>query len=75
VKVSNPGYPEKEVYGIYLPGGGAIKQAASLIILNKEFQPEEFIFLNKNHKNLRYRITKQLHVTSFINHVEVVRSH
>jgi hypothetical protein len=75
VKVSNPGYPEKEVYGIYLPGGGVIKQAASLIILNKELQPEEFIFLNKNYKNLRYRITKQLHVTSFINHVEVVRSH
>jgi hypothetical protein len=75
VKVSNPGYPEKEVYGIYLPGGGAIKQAASLIILNKELQPEEFIFLNKNHKNLRYRITKQLHVTSFINHIEVVRSY
>ncbi len=75
VKVTNPGYPDNEVSAIYLPGGGAVKQSASLIFLNKGFKPEEFIFLNKNHKNMRYRLTKQLHITSFINHVEVVRSH
>lgn len=75
VKVSNPGYPDDEVQAIYLPGGEGVKQSASLIFLNKGFRPEEFIFLNKNHKSVRYRLTKQLQVTSFINHVEVVRSH
>jgi cyclic-di-GMP-binding protein len=75
VKVSNPGYPDDEAYAIYLPGEGVVKQAASLIFINKEFRPEEFIFLNKNLKNVRYRQTKQLHLTTFINHVEVVRSH
>jgi hypothetical protein len=75
VKVSNPGYPDIEVTAIYLPGGEAAKQPSSLIFMNKSFQPSEFIFIHKNHRNVRYRLTKQLHLTSFINHVEVVRSH
>jgi hypothetical protein len=75
VKVSNPGYPDKEVYAIYLPGDDSVNQSASLVFINKEFRPEEFIFLNNNQKGVRYRLTKQLHLTSFINHVEVVRSH
>jgi hypothetical protein len=75
VKVSNPGYPDDEVYAIYLPIGEVAKQSASLIFMNKEFHPNEFVFLNKGHKTIRYRQTNQLHLTSFINHVEVVRSH
>ncbi len=75
IKVTNPGYPDNEVYAIYLPGDGVVKQSPSLVFLNKEFKPDEFIFINKNHKTIRYRLTRQLHVTSFINHVEVVRSH
>jgi hypothetical protein len=75
VKVSNPGYPDDEVVGIYLPGEETTKQSASLILLNKDFQPNEFIFLHKNYKNVRYRQVKRLHLTSFINHIELVRSH
>jgi hypothetical protein len=75
VKVSNPGYPNNEVYAILLPGREATKQPTSLILMNKDFRPNEFIFIHKNHRNARYRLTKQLHLTSFINHVEVIRSH
>ncbi len=76
VKVSNPGYPDNQVFAIYLPAGESIKQYASLIFVNhKDFQPSEFIFLNKNHKNIRYRQTKQLHLTAFVNHIEIVRSY
>jgi len=75
VKVSNPGYPNNEVYAILLPGREASKQPTSLILLNKDFRPSEFIFIHKNHRNARYRLTKQLHLTSFINHVQVIRSH
>lgn len=75
VKVSNPGYPDITVYGIFLMGSEAAKQPASLILMSKNFRPNEFIFIHKNHRNVRYRITKQLHLTSFINHIEVVRSH
>ncbi len=75
VKVSNPGYPDQQVYAIYLPAADKIKEYASLIFMNqKEFQPNEFLFLNKNHKVLRYRQTRQIHLTSFIKHLEVVRS-
>jgi hypothetical protein len=75
VKVSNPGYPNIEAAAIFLPGGDVYKQSASLVLLNKGFRPAEFVFLHKNHKTIRYRLIKQLHLTSFINHVEVVRSH
>ena len=75
VKVSNPGYPNIEVSAIFLPGVEAAKQFASLIFMNKGFRPSEFIFLNKNHKKVRYRLIKQLHLTSFVNHVEVIRSY
>lgn len=75
VKVSNPGYPNIQVYAILLPGGEALKKPTSLILMNKGFRPAEFVFLHKNHRNLRYRLVKQLHLTSFINHVEVTRSH
>jgi hypothetical protein len=74
VKVSNPGYPDDEVFAIHLSGEDAIRQSESLILMNKGFQPSEFIFLNKNQKNVRYRLTKQLHLTSLINHVEMIRS-
>ena len=75
VKVTNPGYPNNAVSAIYLPSEGGVKQSASLILLNKEFQPSEFIFIHKNHRNVRYRITKQLQLTSYINHVAVIQSH
>lgn len=75
VKVSNLGDSDDGVYAIYLPGVEATKQPASLVFMNKDFKPNEFIFLNKTLKNVRYRQTKQLHLTSSINHVEVVRSH
>ncbi len=75
VKVSNPGYTNNLVPAIYLAGSEAPKQPTSLIFMNKGFQPNEFIFIHKNHRNIRYRLTKQLQLTSFINHVEVVRSH
>ena len=75
VKISNPGYPDNSVYALFLLGSEADKRPASLILFNKDFKPNEFIFINKNHRNTRYRLTKQLHLTSFINHVEVVRSH
>ena len=75
VKVSNPGFPDMTVYGIFLAGNEANKQPASLILFNKDFRPSEFIFIHKNHRNTRYRLTKQLHLTSFVNHVELVRSH
>ncbi|MEQ1486259.1 hypothetical protein [Methyloglobulus sp.] len=75
VKITNPGYPDDEVSAIYLAGDDVTKQSESLIFINKGFQPSEFVFLNKNHKSIRYRLTKQLHITSFINHVEVIRSH
>jgi hypothetical protein len=75
VKVSNPGYPDTQVFAILLPGVEVTKQPASLILMNKEFRPSEFIFIHKNHRTVRYRLTKQLNITSFINHVELVRSH
>jgi hypothetical protein len=75
VKITNPGYPDDEVSAIYLAGDELTNQSESLIFINKGFQPSEFVFLNKNHKNIRYRLTKQLHITSFINHVEIIRSH
>lgn len=74
VKVSNPGFVNNEVFAIFLSGSETLKQPASLILLNKDFRPNEFIFIHKNHRNTRYRLTKQIHLTSFINHVEVVRS-
>jgi hypothetical protein len=75
VKVYNPGYPDIMVYAIFLSGNEASRLPSSLIIMNKDFHPSEFIFIQKNMRNIRYRLTKQLHLTSFINHVEVVRSH
>jgi hypothetical protein len=75
VKVYNPGYPDVTVYAIFLMGSETLKQPSSLIFMNKAFRPNEFIYIHKNHRNTRYRLTKQLHLTSFINHVEVVRSH
>jgi hypothetical protein len=75
VKVSNPGYPDNQVTGIYLPGSGDSKLTPSLILINKNFHPSEFIFLTKTNKNVRYRLTKQLHLTTFINHVEVIQSY
>ena len=75
VKVYNPGFPDNEVNAVYLPGGDDYSQAASLIIMNREFRPAEFIFLRNNNKNIRYRLVKQLHLTTYINHVEIVRSH
>jgi hypothetical protein len=75
VKVYNPGYISVQVPAIYLAGSEATNQPASLIVLNRGFQPSEFIFIHKNHRNIRYRLTKQLHLTSFINHIEIVRSH
>lgn len=75
VKVTNPGYPDDSVSALYLPGDEIVKQAVSLIFINKGFTPGEFIFIHKNHKIIRYRLTKQLHLTSYINHVEVIRSH
>jgi hypothetical protein len=75
VKVSNPGYPDVTAYAILLMGNEQTKQPASLILMNQNFRPSEFIFIHKNHRNVRYRLTKQLQLTSFINHVEVVRSH
>ena len=75
VKIYNPGYPDDEVNAIFLPGNDALSQSASLIIINKVFKPNEFIFIRKGHKNIRYRIVKQLHLTSFINHFEIIRSH
>ncbi len=75
VKVSNPGYPDAEVAAIFLQGNDALQQSASLIFINKDFKPSEFVYLNKGQKKVRYRLTKQLHLTSFINHVDVVRSH
>ena len=74
VKVSNPGYPDNQVNGVYLPGTGDSKQPPSLILMKKDFRPNEFLFLSKNNKNVRYRLTKQLHLTAFINHVEIIHS-
>lgn len=75
VKVSNPGYPDNQVGGLYLPGSGDSKQQPGLIIANKDFRPNEFIFLTKKDKNVRYRLTKQLHLTAFIYHVEIIHSY
>ena len=76
VKVSNPGYSENAVFAIFLPDEKTVKQYASIIFLNqKSFKPSEFIFVHKNQKSIRYRVTKQQHLTSFINHLEVVRSY
>lgn len=75
VKVTNPGYPDVAANAIYLPDEGSANPAGSLIFINRDFKPSEFIFIHKNFKNIRYRLTKQLHLTSFINHVEIVRSH
>ncbi len=77
VKVTNPGYPDIMANAIYLTHeeGEPTNPTGSLILINKDFRPSEFIFIHKNFKNIRYRLTKQLHLTSFINHVEIVRSH
>lgn len=74
VKVYNPGFPDEEVNAVYLPGGDVVSHAPSLIIMNRTFKPAEFIFLRNNNKNVRYRLIKQLHLTTYINHLEVVRS-
>jgi hypothetical protein len=74
VKVYNPGFPDDEVNAVYLPGGDSFGHSASLIIINRAFKPTEFIFLRNNNKNVRYRLVKQVHLTTYINHVEVVRS-
>ncbi|MBK8815495.1 MAG: hypothetical protein IPN42_08325 [Methylococcaceae bacterium] len=75
VKVTNPGYPDDMVNAIFLPLEEIDKPAVSLIFMNKGFRPSEFIFIHKNHRITRYRLTKQLQLTSYINHVEVIRSH
>lgn len=75
VKISNPGFPDVTVHAILIRSGDLAKQTVSLVIPNKGFRPSEFIFIHKNFRSARYRLTKQLQVTAFINHVEVVRSH
>lgn len=75
VKVTNPGYPDDEAYALFLPAEEVVKESASLIFMNKGFRPSEFIFIHKNHRINRYRLTKQLQLTSYINHVEIIRSH
>jgi hypothetical protein len=76
IEVSNPGYPEITVPAIYLPHEENHKLSASLVFLHqKEFQPNEFIFLHAESRSIRYRITKQQNLTAFINHVEIVRSY
>jgi hypothetical protein len=74
VKAYNPGFPDDEVNAVYLPGGDAYTHSARLIIMNRIFKPAEFIFLRNNNKNVRYRLVKQVHLTTYINHVELVRS-
>lgn len=75
VSAYNPGFPDDEVKAVYLPGNDAYNQAASLIIMSGTFRPAEFIFLRNSYKNIRYRLVKQVHLTTYINHVEIVRSH
>ncbi len=75
VNAYNPGFPDDEVKAIYLPGNDAYNQAPSLIIMTRIFQPAEFIFLRNSQRNIRYRLVKQIHLTSYINHIEIVRSH
>lgn len=75
VKVTNPGYPNEMVNAVFLPADQSEKKSVSLIFVNKGFLPSEFIFIHKNHRITRYRLTKQLQLTSYINHVEVIRSH
>ncbi len=75
VNAYNPGFPDDEVKAVYLPGNDAYNQAASLVIMSGTFRPAEFIFLRNSQRNVRYRLVKQVHLTAYINHVEVVRSH
>lgn len=75
VKVSNPGFPDQQIPAIYLPAKEPLKLYTSLIFINQpDFHPNEFIFISRNHKTIRYRQTKQLHLTRYVNHVEIVRS-
>jgi hypothetical protein len=70
IEISNPGYPDSDIDAIYLPG----EETESVILLNNEFRPAEFIFIHKSFKKIRYRLTKQLTATALIHHFAVVRT-
>ncbi len=74
VRISNPGFPDLEADGIYLPADEALEKAESLILLNGAFKPAEFFFILKKHRNIRYRMIKVLHSTALIKHFEVLRA-
>jgi hypothetical protein len=74
VRISNPGFPDLEADGIYLPADEALEKSESLILLNSAFKPAEFFFILKKHRNIRYRIIKVLHSTALIKHFEVLRT-
>ncbi len=74
VRISNPGFPDLEADGIYLPADEALEKSESLILLNSAFKPAEFFFILKKHRNIRYRMIKVLHSTALIKHFEVLRT-
>ncbi|MDD5580083.1 MAG: hypothetical protein PHY16_12490 [Methylobacter sp.] len=69
IEISNPGYCN-DIEAIYLPG----EETESIILVNNEFRPAEFIFVHKAFKKTRYRLTKQLTATALINQFAVVKA-
>lgn len=74
VRISNPGFPNFEADAIYLPADAMLEQAETLVLLNGAFNPAEFFFMYKDHRNIRFRLIKILHSTSLIRHFEIARA-
>lgn len=72
VRISNPGFPNFEGNAIYLPADALLEQAESLVLLAGAFNPAEFFFMHKEHRNMRFRLAKLIHATAFIRHFEIV---
>jgi hypothetical protein len=73
IKIYNSGQPETEIDAIYLPWEEISQQPESVLVLNNGFQPDEYIFIKKDHSNNRYRQMRQLHSTALLNRYQIVQ--
>ena len=71
VCMSSPGLEEQSTWALFLPGVKGLNQADSVIYSSSDFHPGEFVCLKEDGKKTQCRLTKILHSTSAISHVEL----
>ncbi len=74
VKVTNTGFPDIQIDAIHLITPVHTANPSESIIINDAFTPTEFIFVHYPNSPVRYRVDKQLHSTSLLNHIEIVQA-